>query len=102
MASMAATAPAASLTGMWCPHCGERALNAERDAPAPARVRCAACGAENEALADVTVISDHVRQVGGCCAGFARHELRWRDAAGETGDTRFETWVQDRVLLRPG
>jgi hypothetical protein len=99
---MAENAPAATLTGMWCPRCGERALRAERDAAAPAPVRCAACGAEHEAIADVTVLSDRVRRVGGCCAGFTRHELHWRDAAGEIGDTRFETWVQDRVVLRPG
>ena len=102
LGDMAEIAPAATLTGMWCPRCGERALDAARDAPAPATVRCAACGAEHEAIADVTVISDRVRHVGGCCAGFARHELQWRDAAGDTGGTRFETWVQDRVVLRPG
>ena len=99
---MVETAPPATLTGMWCPRCGERALAAARDVPSPAPVRCAACGAEHEAIGDVTVVSDRVRQVGGCCAGFARHELRWRDAAGTTGLTCFETWVQDRVLLRAG
>ena len=87
---------------MWCPRCGECALDAARTASAPSEVRCTACGAEHEALADVTVLSDRVRRVGGCCAGFLRHDLQWRDAAGTEGDTRFETWVQDHVLLRPG
>ena len=97
-----APAPPATLTGMWCPLCGERALEAPRDAPGLAHVACSACGAEHEALADITVLDDHVKRVGGCCAGFLRHELRWRDRSGNAGSTRFETWVQDRVLLRPG
>lgn len=53
-------------------------------------------------LTEITVLSDQVRRVGGCCAGFLRHELRWRGADGEAQTTRFETWTQDRVLLRPG
>ena len=101
MASVA-PAPPATLTGMSCPRCGERALDAARHVPQPAAVVCLACGASHEAIADVTVLGDRIKLVGGCCAGFLRHDLRWRDGTGHEGSTRFETWVQDRVVLRPG
>jgi len=94
--------PPATLTGMWCPRCGERALDAPVAGATPASVHCAACGADHEALADVTVLADSIRQVGGCCAGFARHTLSWEDRAGAQGTTEFETWVQDRLMLRTG
>ena len=55
-----------------------------------------------EQLTDVTVLGDDVQRTGGCCAGFLRHELRWRGDDGRDGTTRFQTWTQDRVLLRPG
>ncbi len=101
MAEIASGAPA-GLTGMSCPLCGERALAPDRSTLEIAPVLCLACGASHDAIADVTVLADRVKIVGGCCAGFLRHELRWSDAGGRDGITRFQTWAQDHVLLRPG
>lgn len=97
------TGPAiATLTGLPCPQCGERALLRADDTGQPGRVSCAACGAGLDAVADVIVVSDRARTIGGCCAGFRRHDLRWRDRGGADGATQFETWAQDRVVLAPG
>ena len=91
----------ATLTGLPCPCCGERALR-PHPGPQPGPVACAACGAALEGVADVTVVSDRTRRIGDCCAGFVRHELQWHDRDEVAGVTPFETWTQDHVLLRRG
>ncbi len=64
---------------------------------------CARCERSWDALADVTVIRDPQRLRGNCCSGFRRHELIWRhEPDGEPHATGFQTWAQDRLLLRPG
>lgn len=90
----------ATITGLPCPCCGERTLSPGDAQPGP--IACAACDAPLEGLADVTVVADRAKQIGDCCAGFIRHELHWRGRDGAAGVTPFETWTQDRVLLRAG
>ncbi len=90
----------ATLSGLPCPSCGERMLRSTTAQPGP--VRCTACDSQLHGVADVSVVADHAHRFGGCCAGFIRHELRWRDRDGTDGVTAFETWTQDRVLLAAG
>ncbi len=90
----------ATLTGLPCPCCGERTLRSRGPQPGP--ISCGSCDASLEGVADVTVVSDRARRWGGCCAGFMRHELQWRDRDGQAGTTPFETWTQDRVRLGAG
>jgi len=92
-----------SLRMMPCPGCGERALAASQDGAGARCAACARCDARFDALAEVHVIADRTSMLGGYCAGFRRHDLRWRaaDDAPESM-TRFETWAQDHILLRPG
>jgi hypothetical protein len=76
-----------------------------RDEPQEAlgAVRCPDCGLEADAVAEVVVDADRVRRHGGCCAGFVRHEVSWHTPDEEhAGSTRFETWVQDPVMLPAG
>jgi len=95
------TGPAmATLSGLPCPCCGERTLRSAGAQPGP--IHCTACDARLQGVADVTVVADRARRFGGCCAGFVRHELRWRDRDGVEGITPFETWTQDRVLVAAG
>lgn len=92
----------AALSGLPCPHCGERALAVQPGGRQPEPVVCTVCQTRLEAVADVTVVASRAQTVGGCCAGFNRHLLRWRDRDGSDGETAFETWVQDRVRLSAG
>ena len=63
---------------------------------------CGACSARLDAVGDVTVLTDEARLVGGCCAGFRQHLVRWRARDGFEGETAFETWPQDCVRLSRG
>ena len=89
---------------MPCPSCTRRELDAEPPGTeGPVTVRCAACGASFDALAEVTVLEDRAKLHGTCCAGWKRHDLRWRiEDAGDEGRTGFQVWAQDHVLLGRG
>jgi hypothetical protein len=88
---------------MPCPGCGVRALSIPRDVCGEQVATCARCDARFDALAEVEVVADPTRMLGGCCSGFRRHDLRWRGAPDEPErTTRFETWAQDHIRLRPG
>lgn len=88
---------------MPCPACGQRALGAEDPARGVCAARCGRCDACFDAVAEVLVAQDLTRMRGDSCCGYRRHELRWRTAEGEPEQTtRFETWAQDHLALRPG
>jgi len=92
-----------SLRMMPCPGCGERALATPGRSTGAQVATCARCDGRFEALAEVRVVADPTSMLGGCCAGFRRHDLRWREEPGAPEHTtRFETWAQDHILLRPG
>ncbi|HEY5142442.1 MAG TPA: hypothetical protein VII98_02960 [Solirubrobacteraceae bacterium] len=92
-----------SLRMMPCPGCGERALAAREQSTGALVAACARCDGRFDALAEVEVVTDPTSMLGGCCAGFRRHDLCWREAPGAPErTTRFETWAQDHILLRPG
>ncbi len=92
-----------SLRMMPCPGCGERALATPQQRSGAQIAACARCDARFDALAEIEVVADPTSMLGGCCAGFRRHDLHWREAAGTPErTTRFETWAQDHIALRPG
>lgn len=92
-----------SLRMMPCPGCGERALTRPHHGTGALSATCARCDKRFDALAEVLVVADPTSMLGGCCAGFRRHDLRWREAEDAPEHvTRFETWAQDHILLRPG
>lgn len=94
--------PEAALTRVPCAGCGQRALAQRPTAERPRAALCLVCGAAPDALPGFTVRRDRVTRVGGCCAGFLRHNVDWEADERAPQTTRFETWVQDHVLLRPG
>ena len=62
--------PEAALTRVPWAACGQRTL-AQRPTPERAHATlCLVCGAKADALTGLTVRRDHVRRIGGCCAGF--------------------------------
>lgn len=91
-----------ALTRVPCAACGQRALTRRPLPGRPLAALCLVCGAAPDTLAGLTVHQDRVARVGGCCAGFLRHSVAWEPDDRVPATTRFETWVQDRVLLRPG
>ncbi len=88
---------------MPCPGCRARALSTPGGAQGAVTATCAQCDRRFDALAEVQVVADVSRIRGSCCAGYRRHDLRWRAADAE-GDrlTQFDTWAQHHILLRPG
>jgi hypothetical protein len=85
-----------------CPGCGERALAAP-DGPSPTQVACGRCDARFDALAEVVVAAGEERLRGGCCAGWRRHELAWRETQGSAvRRLTFWTWAQDHLVLGEG
>ena len=93
----------AALSGLPCPRCGERGFGRAPGGPQPVVVACSCCGAAFDAVADVTVVADRARRVGGCCAGFHHHQLLWRSSEdAPDGETAFETWTQDCIRFAAG
>jgi hypothetical protein len=85
-----------------CPGCGSQTLAARAGSLSPCVVTCSSCDRSWDALADVTVVRNTRRLHGNCCSGFRRHELLWRQGPEHPFETtRFQTWAQDRLLLRP-
>ncbi len=85
-----------------CPGCASQVLHAS-GATSPCVVTCGSCDRSWVALADVTVVRNTRTLRGNCCSGFRRHELLWQQGPEHPQQTtRFQTWAQDRLLLRPG
>lgn len=88
---------------MPCPGCRARALSRPTTAAGAVTATCAQCDRHFDALAEVRVVADVSKIRGSCCAGYRRHDLRWRaDEAGDEHLARFDTWAQDHIVLRPG